>query len=133
VTRSVVSPHVTLPDDVHVVTAFPLATYQRAFDVAISAAGYNSFHELLRFGTPTLFVPKRNSAMDDQDRRARWAADQGWSHYADRVSESATVDVLTDLLEYGDGMIAKLAHQDPGNGAEDAARMLSDIHARKVS
>ncbi|GAB3926835.1 antifreeze protein, type I [Microlunatus endophyticus] len=79
VTQSVVAPDVALPDDVHVINPIPLATYQRAFDVAISAAGYNSFHELLRFGTPTLFIPKRNSALDDQGRRARWAADQGWS------------------------------------------------------
>lgn len=133
VTRSVVSPHVRLPGDVHVVNPIPLATYQRAFDVAISAAGYNSFHELLRFGTPTLFVPKRNSSLDDQDRRARWAADQGWSHYATRVTEGNTVDVIADLLDHGHEMVAKVARHDPGNGAEDAARLLANIHARRVS
>lgn len=133
VTRSVVSPHVPLPDDVHVVNPIPLATYQRAFDVAISAAGYNSFHELLRFGTPTLFVPKRNSSLDDQDRRARWSADQGWSHYATHVTEANTVEIIADLLEHGDEMVARVARQDPGNGAVDAARLLADIHARRVS
>jgi hypothetical protein len=133
VTRSVVSPHVHLPDDVHVINPIPLAKYQRAFDVAISAAGYNSFHELLRFGTPTLFVPKRNSSLDDQDRRARWAADQGWSRYATRVTETETVDALTDLLDHGKDMIAKLAQVDPGNGAFHAAKLVSDIHVGRAS
>lgn len=129
VTRSVVSPHVPLPDNVHVINPIPLATYQRAFDVAISAAGYNSFHELLRFGTPTLFIPKRNSSLDDQDRRARWAADRGWSHYATQVREGSVVDVLADLLDHGDEMVAKVAQEDPGNGAVDAARLFADIQA----
>lgn len=129
VTRSVVSPHVVLPDDVHAVNPIPLARYQRAFDVAISSAGYNSFHELLRFGTPTIFIPKRNSSYDDQDRRATWAADQGWSLYANSVTRSATVAMVADLLDHGDEMIAKVVAMDPGNGAFDAARLLADIQA----
>lgn len=133
VTRSVVSPHVALPPDVHVVSPIPLATYQRAFDVAVSAAGYNSFHELLRFGTPTLFVPKRNSSLDDQERRARWASEQGWCHYAIRVTESGTREALADLLARGQQMVAKVAQQDPGNGAADAARLLAEIYAERTS
>jgi UDP:flavonoid glycosyltransferase YjiC (YdhE family) len=43
--------------DVHIVREFPLSRRFRAFDLAVSASGYNSFHELLRFGIPTLFIP----------------------------------------------------------------------------
>jgi len=132
ITQSVVAPHVALPPDVHVVNRIPLCSYQHAFDVAISAAGYNSFHELLRFGTPTLFIPKRNSSLDDQDRRARWAADQGWSHYATQVTADATTDVLRDLLDRGPEMVAKVAREDPGNGAVAAAKLLTDIHVARV-
>lgn len=41
----------------------------RGFDMAISAAGYNTFHELLFAGIPTIFIPQEKWA-DDQFRRA---------------------------------------------------------------
>ncbi len=43
------------------------------FDMAFSAAGYNSFHELLFAGVPTIFIPQEKWA-DDQSARARRAA-----------------------------------------------------------
>ncbi|SPH23320.1 UDP-N-acetylglucosamine--N-acetylmuramyl-(pentapeptide) pyrophosphoryl-undecaprenol N-acetylglucosamine transferase [Defluviimonas aquaemixtae] len=46
-------------------------------DAVVSAAGYNSFHELLYHGIPTIFVPQMASFMDDQERRAQAAADRG--------------------------------------------------------
>lgn len=46
-------------------------------DLAISAAGYNSFHELLYHGIPAIFVPQMAVFMDDQERRARAASDRG--------------------------------------------------------
>lgn len=44
----------------------------KGFDLAISAAGYNSFHELLFAGVPTIFIPQEKWA-DDQLARARRA------------------------------------------------------------
>lgn len=46
-------------------------------DLAISATGYNSFHELLYHGVPAIFVPQMAAFMDDQERRARAASDRG--------------------------------------------------------
>ncbi len=46
------------------------------FDAAFSAAGYNSFHELLFAGVPTAFIPQDKWA-DDQAKRARRAAQTG--------------------------------------------------------
>ncbi|WP_460810710.1 hypothetical protein [Microlunatus endophyticus] len=36
--------------------------------------------------------------------------------------------MLAELLEHGDEMIAKVTAMDPGNGAVDAARLLTDLH-----
>jgi predicted glycosyltransferase len=44
-----------------------------AFDIAISAAGYNSFVELMHFGVPTIFLPLSRIS-DDQEGRAERAA-----------------------------------------------------------
>lgn len=46
-------------------------------DLTISAAGYNSFHELLYHGIPAIFVPQMAAYMDDQERRARAASERG--------------------------------------------------------
>lgn len=46
-------------------------------DLTVSAAGYNSFHELLYHRVPTVFIPQMASYMDDQERRARSASDRG--------------------------------------------------------
>ena len=52
------------------------AATSRAFDAAVAAAGYNAYHELIRFGVPSLFVPMRRQT-DDQAARARFAAERG--------------------------------------------------------
>ncbi|MGB3179616.1 MAG: glycosyltransferase [Albidovulum sp.] len=65
-----------LPNTRVVQTRNALALCQVA-EFVISAAGYNSYHELLYHGIPTIFVPQMASYMDDQERRARAAADRG--------------------------------------------------------
>ncbi len=62
---------------VRILTGAPLSLYYRAFDFSISAAGYNSFHELVSLGLPTLFVPNRAPGMDDQAARSAFAQDAG--------------------------------------------------------
>ncbi|HEX6760469.1 MAG TPA: glycosyltransferase [Propionibacteriaceae bacterium] len=114
--------------DVHVVREFPLSRRFRAFDLAISASGYNSFHELLRFGVPTLFIPNQNTALDDQHGRARFAADRGLAHMIERVSVDAATPLLCDLLHRGQAMVAKVSSVDRGNGAAAAA-----VHLRKLA
>lgn len=108
-------------DDVHVVREFPLSRHFHAFDVAISACGYNSFHELLRFGIPTLFVPNRSTALDDQAARGQFAARSGIAYSVDEVAEEQAVLLLGELLERGHEIVAKTRALDPGNGAAEAA------------
>ena len=55
-----------LPAHVRRLAEYPISRYLAAFDFAISAVGYNSFHELLFAGVPTIFVPNENPQQDDQ-------------------------------------------------------------------
>ena len=114
-------------NDVHVVREFPLSRRFAAFDLAVSAAGYNSFHELLRFGVPTLFIPNQDTALDDQLGRARFAADHGLAHLLEHVSVDAATPLLCDLLERGQAMVADVPSVDRGNGAVAAAAYLREL------
>lgn len=109
--------------------AFPLARYLPAFDAAVSAVGYNAFHELLLGGVPSLLIPNENPMMDDQLLRARYAARRGLALHV-RVHE------LHDLPEALDALVdperqaelrRNLAGLDRANGAAEAARLLSEL------
>lgn len=63
--------------DTTVVSGYPLSRYLAAFDFCISAAGYNTFHEAIAFGVPTVFLATTHMALDDQRGRARFAQDRG--------------------------------------------------------
>ena len=63
--------------DMVIVRGFPLSRYFNAFDFSIGAAGYNTFHEAICLGLPTIFVANDQPGMDDQVGRARFAQDAG--------------------------------------------------------
>jgi UDP:flavonoid glycosyltransferase YjiC (YdhE family) len=77
VTRSAIAASGDLPEGVRTISYYPLARVFPAFDLAVAAPGYNTFHELLLAGLPTGFLPNRHTATDDQVARARWAAGRG--------------------------------------------------------
>ena len=114
-------------EHVHLITAYPLSRYLRAFDVAVSAAGYNSFHELLRFGVPTLFLPNLETSLDDQRTRANYAASQGWAHSLDKPEPDSVRAALDDLLRNGGAMVSRVADIDPGNGAAEAMELVASF------
>jgi UDP:flavonoid glycosyltransferase YjiC (YdhE family) len=60
---------VPLPEHVLPLGVYPLVRYLRAFDVFVSAAGYNACCEIVQTGVPSLLVPNTLLA-DDQARRA---------------------------------------------------------------
>jgi len=87
-------------------------------DAAVSAAGYNSFHELMHAGIPTVFLPLGRIA-DDQAARARRAEAAG----AGRVA--ATLDDIAALLDNpGDPAAARALV--PAGGARRAALLALD-------
>ncbi|SFC26337.1 Predicted glycosyl transferase [Flexibacter flexilis DSM 6793] len=62
--------------NVLVTSEYPVSRLLDGVDFAFASAGYNTFHELLYFGVPTMFVPKLRG-YDDQVLRATRAADKG--------------------------------------------------------
>ncbi|NOY25644.1 MAG: hypothetical protein GXP62_07200, partial [Oligoflexia bacterium] len=82
-------------------------------DAAVAAAGYNTFHELMYVGIPTVFLPMPRIS-DDQAARAQRAVDAG----AARVA--TLLDQVPDLLEHPGSAEAARALV-PRNGALDAA------------
>lgn len=110
--------------DVRLIRDYPLSRRYSAFDIVVSAAGYNSFQELMRMGVPSLLVPNNSTALDDQESRARYAADQGWAHTLEHLTVGTAQPLLTDLLERGHQMVRGAQTVDPGNGAEAAARAI---------
>lgn len=95
-----------------------LAERMSAFDIAIAAAGYNTFHELMLAGVPTLFVPQEKIA-DEQDARAARAIDAGAGLRAELTIE---------------GLRAGVAQLRAMTGASAAARaLMPSSHARDAA
>jgi UDP:flavonoid glycosyltransferase YjiC (YdhE family) len=113
---------------VHLRSTYPMSRYYSAFDGAVSAAGYNAFHELVRFGVPTLFVPMRRET-DDQPARARYAADVGVGLAVDGPRDTRIEARLSELLDAGrrGGMRERLQELRPENGAAQAAEWLQRL------
>lgn len=130
VTQPEIAAGSTQRTEVHLVRAYPLARRYSAFDVVISAAGYNSFQELMRMGVPSLLVPNAMTALDDQVARARYAAEHGWAHTLDKISVESATPLLADLLERGTKMVRNAQHADPGNGAAQAAEAILGVVAQ---
>jgi len=113
---------------VHMRSAYPMSRYYAAFDGAVAAAGYNAFHELIRFGVPTLFVPMRRET-DDQPARARYAAGSGVGLAVDSPADARISDRLNELLDADrrGAMRERLGELRPDNGATEAARWLEGL------
>jgi len=124
--RSSLAPDIEVPGGVVGLDAtFPMSRYFAAFDIAVAAAGYNAFHELIGFAVPTLFVPMARDT-DDQAARARWAATAGVALDVAGAGDPALEDRLAELVDPGraDGLAGACSRAFPGNGAADAADLV---------
>jgi hypothetical protein len=112
-----------------VLRVFPSSRYLLAFDAVVSAVGYNSFHELMLAGVPSLLVPNEHPMMDDQAARADHAQRMGWA-LALRVADVYGLDEQLDrLLDPDEQAVMRraMARLPQRNGAVDAARILADM------
>lgn len=60
-------------NDIFILKGYPNAIYFNAFDFAIITGSYNTFHEAIYFGVPTIIFPSKTTKTDDQVARAKFA------------------------------------------------------------
>ncbi len=124
-----------LPDHVVRMPGYPFARYFNAFDLAISAVGYNSFHELIYAGLPTILVPNEAMEQDNQLARALYADRHGLAacvRTKEIYSFTNKIDQLFDPLER-QRMQDRLSAIDPENGAAEAAKFIEEmVYSRRV-
>jgi UDP:flavonoid glycosyltransferase YjiC (YdhE family) len=107
---------------------YPNSLFFKDIDLSIMAAGYNSFHEAIQSGIPTLCYPNMKTGRDDQLARARVAESAGsmvvLEHRTKRkifaaIDRMIDLDVLALMREN-----AKILQRE--NGAEQAASWILD-------
>jgi glycosyltransferase involved in cell wall biosynthesis len=116
-----------------VVKIYPVSRYLRAFDLTVSAAGYNSFHEQIGFGIPTIFLPNTSTRLDDQVGRARFAAATGVALVVEDPRSQELEEVLDQATrpEVRAGLIHRCGELAFENGGGAAAAWLSGLTARR--
>ena len=117
-----------------IVKIYPVSRYLRAFDLVVSASGYNSYHEQIGFGIPTVFVPNTATRLDDQVGRARFAAASGVALSVEDPTSAELEEVLDAAVrpEVRAAMRRRCAELTFSNGAVAAAAWLSGLRARHV-
>lgn len=125
---SAVDPALYRFGNTRVVRTHRAAEIAAAADVAVTAAGYNGFHEVLYNRVPAIFVPQMASFMDDQAARAR-AAEKRDLALAVQGGEVLMLDrALSDMIDGGlsGELRARLSGASlPAPGTGEAARIIA--------
>jgi hypothetical protein len=106
------------------------AVLAAATDLAITASGYNSFHEVLYNRAPAIFVPQLGPSMDDQTARARAACDRGLAVMVEPTELMKLERLVLRHLEGGEAeaLRARLAAAElPQPGTAHAARLIEEV------
>jgi hypothetical protein len=129
VTRSVIADTHHAPDHVRSISVYPLARYLRAFDFAVAASGYNTFHELISAGVPTIFLPNLETSADDQLARADFAASVGAALCVPEVTAAALDDAVRTMLDPEERarMTERCLERSEPNGAADAMSAIETL------
>ena len=105
----------------HLLRDYPNSLYYNAFDCSIQAGGYNSFHEVRRYGLPTLFYPNLFTGMDDQLARCMVSVEEGWGQVLEKRDEKTITAAIDELLSRS----GKSSPLDVESGAIPLAKQLT--------
>jgi UDP-N-acetylglucosamine--N-acetylmuramyl-(pentapeptide) pyrophosphoryl-undecaprenol N-acetylglucosamine transferase len=113
---------------VRVLTDYPNSLDFNAFDFTIMAAGYNSYHEAIRFSVPTISIPNMNTGMDDQLARVEVAEEAGAMIVLREVSKRRVQAVVERILDESvrNSMIKASEKLHRPNGANQMAKWIID-------
>lgn len=114
-------------DGVESVQIYPIAEYANAFDLTVSATGYNSFHEWISACVPTLWMPNTSTQTDDQVARGRYAEDAGIGLSLEDPGREQIFEAVRRLAIPGniEQMRRTLEARQLGNGAAAAAALIT--------
>lgn len=121
------------PPHVAVLDGYPFSRFHKAFDLAVAAAGYNTFVEHVAAALPTIWVPNEHAQQDLQIVRAKYAKETGIGSMV-RVSEPQNLPFELDtLLDTQNRAATKqrgeefAARETAENGAFDASRIIAQL------
>lgn len=104
------------------IRSYPNAQYFKGIDFAVSAVGYNTFHELMYFKVPSLFIPNTKTVKDDQVKRAKSMQEIGAALCLEDITTEKISSALDYMLNYKDIMKNQLTRVRKENGAKEAAK-----------
>jgi UDP:flavonoid glycosyltransferase YjiC (YdhE family) len=115
--------------DVRDITVYPIGRFLQAFDFAISAAGYNSFHELLTSGVPTIFLVSMRPELDDQEARASFAEAMGAGYFLSSSNLQSLPSVVQQMMKPDRRAAIRdnCSRLSAANGARQAADLIAEI------
>ena len=118
-----------IEDDIIIIKDYPNAKYFNGFDFAISACGYNSFHELVYFGLPTIFLPNMNTKTDDQYGRAMISQNHGAGIVVTSITDDQIKEAIDKMCD--ESLNAQMRENAKNiieyNGADEAAKYIIDM------
>lgn len=110
----------------HLHDVYPALDVLPAFDAAVCAAGYNSVHEALFAGLPSVFIPFTR-VLDDQHTRAQGVEAAGAGRFVCSPRELGPALKAVLATEAAPGLRAAMQRLVPHNGATAAAAALLEL------
>lgn len=111
------------------VRGYPLSKYYRAFDFTISATGYNSFHEIISFGLPAIFLANSHMVLDDQVARAEFAQTNDAGFHLPESRVDAIGSIIQSIMQETTRTVIQSNCQrlSRENGAQTAASSFAEL------
>ena len=113
---------------IQIIKDYPNAKYFKGLDLAVSACGYNSFHELLYTKVPTVFLPNTKTGTDDQVARALRSEAYGLGAVVTEPTRENIAEAVQKMMQ------SNIVKEDivlDFHGATEAANVIMKYHNEK--